>query len=921
MSCLGHVLIARAAPCARASVSHRSWLPVATLTVAALFAVGPARAQATTGATLVGQLVVTAKKTKSDVVSDTPLTTITASQIALSSTTSLEQVLQTMPAMGFQGVNASSAGGFGVYFVDLRSLNFNRTLTVVDGYRFVVSGIKTDEAVDLNNVPIALIDNIAILRAGSEPVYGADAVAGVVNVTMKKNFDGLLMNLYGGGAIHGGDGTGEINVTWGHNFNRGNVTLNVGYFQRNPITQSSRDFAANPITDATIGPGGAISTTIGVPATPGGHAVSADGTIDDVIYGTNPLQYRPFDPATDSYNSARPQDLQGGLKRETANLVGHYEITPEITASLQVLLSDRQSELQLAPQIVGLAGTLKNPDGFVVPVGAGGNPFNEPVELERVMNEVGPLETDANGYTYRIIAGLEGQLDRFDWKLSFDRGESRTTYSIHNSVNLTKALQLASCVPGTGCMSADFFGPNSLSAAASEYIRYTDASHSDYTEDVGQFSLRTQFGKLPGGPITARLGGELRWETGYTHVDPVDLAGDQAAPDTADTSGGYNSEEAYLDVSWPLLANLPWVRSLDLDTAVRYTHFNLFGGYPTWKVSASYAPDEDIRFRATVGLARRQPAITEAFAGLSAGITAVHDPCDSVSGLLANPVVAANCAAQGLSPHFVQSSPLINIASGGNPHLVPETSHNVTVGVALTPRIAPGLTATADYYRYDIENAIDSLADTDANFIPDTCYESPNLSSPLCSVIQRTASGPNAGQINRILALDSNIDSILTDGLDFDVAYHASLGREVTFNMDWQSNYLLNFIVGAEGTSTQYAGYFASLVNTGSYARFKSLLATTVRAGPWTFGWRVHYIGGAAVLGQDPSATPFASAPAVWYHDLVASYHRGRVTYTVGADNVFDRKPPILLDGQSNTNLNTYDIDGIFAYFRISVAL
>ena len=593
---------------------------------------GSAHAQSTSPPAPDNSIIVTAKKTKSDVTSVSPLTTVTAEQMALSSTTTLEQVLQTMPAMGFQGINSANAGGFGVYFVDLRSLNFNRTLTVVDGLRFVVSGIKTDEAVDLNNVPISLIDHIDILRSGSEPVYGADAVAGVVNVVLKKNFDGLLMNVYGGGAIQGGDGTGEFNATWGHDFDRGNVTVNVGYFRRDAITQRSRAFAANPITSASIGADGVISSIVGIPATPGGHAVSSDGTIDDVFFGPGPGQFRPFDAATDSYNFAQGQDLQGSLKRVTANVMGYYDLTPKLRASVQVLFSDRESDLTMAPQALGLAGTLKNPEGFVVPVGGGGNPYDEPVELERVMNEVGPLEPDAQGYTYRTVAELDGNLGRFDWTLSYDHGESHTIYSIHNSVNLTKALALASCVPSTGCVSADFFGPNALSPAAANFLRYTDISASDYTEDVGQFSVRTTLGKLPGGAITAVAGGELRSETGYTHVDPVTLAGDQAAPDSADTNGAYSSQEVYLDVAWPILAGKPWARSLDLETAVRYSHFNLFGGYPSWKVSGSYAADDNIRFRATVGLARRQPAITEAFAGLSAGITAVQDPCDSVSG-------------------------------------------------------------------------------------------------------------------------------------------------------------------------------------------------------------------------------------------------------------------------------------------------
>ena len=861
-------------------------------------------------------IVITAHRAKSDADSDSPLTTLTAVQMALTGTATIEQVLQTVPAMGFQGVNASSATGFGVYFVDLRSLNFNRTLTVVDGHRFVVSGIKTDEAVDLNNVPVALIEQIDILRAGSEPFYGADAVAGVVNVKIKKNFNGILMNLYAGLATPGGDGTGEINATVGHNFDRGNITVNVGYFRRDPIRQSSRGFAANPVTDATILPNGSFQTTIGIPATIGGHAISGDGSIDDVFIGSG--QKRPFDAATDSYNFGRVQDLQGSLKRETANILAHYDIVPGVEASAQILFSDRQSDFLQAPQVLGLAGTEKNPEGFVIQPGLGGNPYTVPVELQRVMEEVGPQNVHADGYTYRALAGLRGKIGKFDWNLSYDHGESKTTYKIFNSVNLTRALELASCEPGSGCMSANFFGPASLSAADADYIRYTDVSRSKYTEDVAEFSLGTKLAKLQGGPLAMELGVELRREAGYTHMDPVSLAGDQAGADTADTSGSYHSAEAYIDVNWPLLANLPWAHTLTFDTAVRYTHFNLFGGYPTWKVSGSYAPDANIRFRATIGLARRQPAITEAFAGLSSTLTTFQDPCDSVSGSRANPVVAANCAAQGLNSNFTQSSPLLNIASGGNPHLKPESSHNLTFGTVLTPKFLKGLSIAADYYQYHIIDAINSLADTNSNFIPETCYESQSLSSPLCALVERTSSGPNAGQINRILALDANVDAIMTDGLDFDVNYRHALSKWASITISWQTNYLLNYSIRSSGETSQYAGHFASLTNTGSYAHVKSLLATTIRAGNWTLGWRVHYIGGATVLDQDPKTTPYTSAPAVWYHDLVASYQHKGVIYTLGVDNVGDRKPPTLLDGLSNTNLNTYDIDGPFIYLRIS---
>ena len=876
--------------------------------------------QANSGSNTVAPVEVIGKTGPDNLLSHTPLTVVSAETIAQTGATTLEQLLQTVPSFGFQGVGASASGGYGVYFVDLRSLNFNRTLTLVDDQLFVLSGIKTDEAVDLNNVPIGLIDHIEVKRSGSEPEYGPDSVAGVVDVVLKQNFNGLSMTAYGGSTVSKDDTTGEYTVTWGHNFSRGNVTVNAGYFYRGAITQSSRDWAANPVTSASINPNGTLSEIIGSPATPGGHAVStaANGSINAEVLGSSPGQYRPFNAATDSYNFANAQDLQGSLRRATANLIGHYDLTSSVTASIEVLYSNRQSVFALPPQSLGLVGTIKNPEGFVVPADNPYNPFGQDVELQRVLTEVGPQDTTAIGNTYRVVAGLEGTvLGKVKWKLTFDHGESATTYKVANSVNLTKALELADCdAPALGC--GDFFGPNSLSQQDVDFIRYTDVSHSKYTENVVELSGKAPLFNLPGGPMTATLGGELRWEAGYTHLDPVTLAGDQAGPDSQDTNGAYSSKEVYVDFAWPLLRDLPFAKALDIDTAARYSDFNLYGAFPTWKTSLSWALDDDFRFRGSVGLARRPPAIAEAFGGLAANFTVVQDPCDAASGLLANPVVAANCRAVGLPANFTQNNALINIASGGNPHLTPESSTSFTLGGVLTPRFAPGLSASIDYYHYKIRNAIDSLADTDASFIPDACYMSPNLSSPLCADVQRTASGPNAGQINEILGLDENIGAITTDGIDFDVTYRHVWSGGQRILIDWQSNLMLNYLLAEQGVTSQYAGAFASLISVGSYAKFKSLATITAQDGRFTVAGRINYIGGANVLGLDPATTPDTYAPPIWYFDMLCSYRVGKVTYSIGANNITNQKPPILLDGVSNTDLNTYDVDGTFVYFRVA---
>ncbi len=184
-----------------------------------------------------------------DAASLSPVTVIDGEALAASSATSLDQLLNKLPAFGSQGVNGvQTDGGYGAAFVDLRNLNFNRTLVLVNGRRFVLSGIKTDEAVDMNNIPLAMVDHVEILRDGSEPIFGADAIAGAVNIVLKKDFDGVTASALGGISGRGDGATDTVSATFGHNFganaNNGNIT-----FSARPVAQQP-DPPVGPILGA-----------------------------------------------------------------------------------------------------------------------------------------------------------------------------------------------------------------------------------------------------------------------------------------------------------------------------------------------------------------------------------------------------------------------------------------------------------------------------------------------------------------------------------------------------------------------------------------------------------------------------------------------------------------------------------------------
>lgn len=852
--------------------------------------------------------------------SPTGTTIVGAADIDRGGAASIGTLLDQLPAFGSQGVNgAQNDGGFGEYFIDLRNLNFDRTVVLVDGKRFVPSGIQTDEAVDLNNLPAAFVDHIEVLRDGTQPQYAADAVAGVVNIVLKDQIEGVHLDTYGAAAGAGDAGTAEATLTAGHGFADGHVAIGLDLYHRDPVLQRDRAWSADPIASATETAAGP-QLLFGSPATPGGHAVG-DG-VDALALGHG--QFRPYDPTTDSYNFAPYRYLQGGLQRATAYVDADTALTDSITANAELLFSDRSATTLLPPQTLGLTGTTKHPDGFVIPANDPFNPFGAPVTLERVTAEAGAQQTSTSGPVWRVLAGLDGARGSWDWSLSFDRGQSLSHYVTDNQINLTRALQTAGngpCPSSDGCTQADWFGPGSLSPQALAYIGYTGKSRSAYTETVGQARAGGPLFVLPGGEARLALGGEVRCEYGSTTVDPVTARGDQAGNDAAPTEGGYDTYEAYATFAAPLLRNVPYANRLDLSLAARATGTSRYGGFATYRAALDYAPVQGLTLRAVSGIARRPPAISEAFGGITASPQPVTDPCAQNSGLRANPLVNANCLSQGLAPNFTQASPLIDVESGGNPALHPEQSENELLGATLAPPGWPFLLASVDWYQYRIRDAIDSLADTDPNLIPDTCYESVRLSSPLCALITRIAGGGNAGQISNILARDENVGTIKTDGIDFGVTATPPKTPIGALRLDWQTNWLLNYRLHNFGQSgfTQYAGTFPGLSAVGSYARVRSRATADLQRGPWTFGWTTRFISGARVLGA-AADNPYGKAPGILYHDVSMSRRIGRLTIMAGIDNLADQRPPTLVDGETNTDTSTYDVVGRLIWAHLAYA-
>ncbi len=844
-------------------------------------------------------------------------TVVDSGAIARSGASTLGALLDEIPAFGSQGINAAQTdGGFGEYFIDLRNLNFDRTLVLVDGSRFVLSGIQTDEAVDLNDIPAAFVDHIEVLQDGTQPQYGPDAVAGAVNVVLKDQSDGLHLQTYGAATGVPDDGTADISLVGGHQFGFTHVAFGLDFYQRDPVLQSNRAWSAAPIASATATPNG-DQILYGSPATAGGHAVGPG--VNSVALGNG--QTAPYDAAADFTNIAANHYLQGGLQRESAYFDSDTALTDSISANTELLFTDRRAATLQPPPILGLTGTDRNPDGFTIPASDPYNPFGETVSLEKVITQAGAQTTTTSGPVWRVLAGLDGVQGSWAWSVSFNRGQSLSNYVTDNAINLTRALQTAgngACPVALGCVEANWFGPNSLSQQALNYITYTARSQSAYTETVGQGHASLPVFSAPGGAARLMVGGDIRAESAYTTVPPVTAQGSQAGNDALPTSGGYDSFEAYASLSLPLLKDVFLAHRMDFLLEARFTGTTRYGSFPTLRAVMDYMPVQGVHLRAVSGTARRPPAISEAFLGITGSAQPVTDPCDKASGLRSNPVVNANCLAQGLGPNFTQASSLIDVLSGGNPRLHPEQAENEMLGLTITPPAARWLSASVDYYQYRITSAIDSLADTDPNLIADICYESANLSSDLCRLIMRIGGGGNAGQISSILALDENVGTIKENGIDFSLSAHAPPTKFGVLKLGWQTDWLLDYRLHTDGQPgfTQYAGTFPGLSEVGSYATVRSRATVDWERGSWALGWTGRFISGARVLGDAPTDL-FGKAPDVFYQDLDITRHFGGLTAMAGIDNLADIRPPTLVDGQTNTDTSTYDVLGRVFWARL----
>lgn len=864
---------------------------------------------------------------------------ISRDDIQAAGVVTVDDLLTQLPQVSQQGIGRNVAnGGNGLAFVDLRNLGPGRTLVLLNGRRMVMSSDGTSEAVDLNNVPVTMVERVEILLDGASAVYGSDAIGGVVNVVFKDNYEGAEVRSTAGISQRGDSEQIGVSGTIGQNFEKGNVTFNIGYVRRGRLDQRDRDWARSPVVDWSKDSDGDYRLT--------GSAFNPAGSANGYIFEPSNGSSFTRQGLGNRYNYGPDQVLSGSMERFNIAATGRYDLNNHVSAYMEGLFTARKSVQGLSGQPLHSGNATFREPGLFVPID---NPFipqdfklglpagTDGVTLNRRMLDVGRRVPEQWADTFRLVGGLTGDFGSkdFRWDISANVGRTRQTEQMRNSVNLARVREtLDPTICGSaanpteaylrGCRLGDYFG-SQLQPEVLDYIRYTDTSFLGFDMFMSEASVTGNIVELPGGMAKFAVGGDFRREAGFNQPSAHVVAGDSANNGQDPTAGSFKVGSLFGELNLPILSRVPGAHELTVDLAARYTRYNRsnFGAELTYRAGLAWAPIEDFKLRSNFSRAFRAPQISQLYGGSADSYEEATDPCDRYLRADVADNVVENCRRQNVPGTYDQNTFGTQIRSniGGNPNLEAETANVFNLGTVIQPVATEGLTITADYYRLRVFNAITAL---NVQTILDRCYNSdPNNPDPLCGRIGRSGQG----NVNALDARSQNVGSLETEGVDMTIGYDLPVSRlgfddEGRITLGWQGNYLLNYDENILGEKVDYEGTIAA--TSGSYAHFRWNAQARYGRENWNVGALVRWIGGAEVFGiRGPSGSIRPDVvnqrlPAVFYADLVGSYSWNNFTFIAGIDNVFDRSPPFLIDGGTNSNPLTYDFVGRYFYTTVA---
>ncbi|UYY57637.1 TonB-dependent receptor domain-containing protein [Sphingomonas sp. S2-65] len=895
--------------------------------------------------------------------SSSPVNVIGQEELTLRQSNVAEEVLRSLPGVVPSIGSSVNNGNGGSSFVDLRGLGPQRNLVLLNGSRLVPADFNGQ--VNLNVIPLALLERVDVLTGGATTTYGADAVSGVVNFITRKDFSGVELNASEQITERGDGNVFRADLTMGANLEdgRGNVTVSLGYQKAKPVYQGDRDISIFQV-DSVSGDQAGSGTTVPIRMNLG-----------------NGLGTRQLDPATGAlvptyafFNFNPYNVFQTPFERYSLFVNGRYELADGIEAYSEGLFSKTKVSTVIAP-----SGTF----GLTFAI-----PFSNPYLPTAIRNEAlaqraaqcagtgvncAPVTaTDTfsaalsrrfveggsriSEYTTQLFQGRVGVRGDLSEHLSFDvsgsYGESENT-SRSTGQGLASRVQAAllasnttSCFNGDpACVPLNLFGAaGSITPAQFAYLNIPTTSATKTSLGAARAVLSGDFGLVSPGATDAvgfAVGAEYRRYTAESTSDlssqtPDEVLGAGAA--NPDSRGEYNVKEAFAELIAPLIQNRPFFHNLTLELGARYSDYSTAGTNWTWKAGGNWEPTDWLKVRGNYQKAARAPNISELFSPQITGLdNFASDPCQG-SAPTTNAQLRAICIAQGAPASSIgnieaEPSAQPNNRSGGNLNLGVEKATTWTAGLVINPDFVPGLTISADYYNIKVDDAISQPSFGDAL---NACFleaNNPGLSAtnPACTAIRRNpATGGLFGTAAAFVPLPySNSGRIRTDGVDLTVNYRRDIGfakLDLNFSGNWTNS--SRFQATPASVERECVGYYSnSCGSPGAGINFRGSIQpkwsfnqrTTLGFGGidlsllWRYVDKMDYepLAVQELLGDnnadtDPPAEQFRHIKAAHYFDLATRFAAtDNFDLTVTVTNLFDRDPPLVGNTIGSTSFNS----------------
>jgi len=895
------------------------------------------------------EIVVTGSLIKrTDTETPSPVQVITADDLKNSGYTNVSDVIRNLSATGMGTLNqnfdqAFASGGSGVA---LRGLTVGDTLTLIDGERMVAYPVSDDgqrSFVDITDIPFNAIDTIEVLKDGASAIYGADAIAGVVNIKLKKTYVGSDFVVEGGTTQHGDGTTEHLSgiMGFGDLSNDGyNVYVAVDFHHTDKIDASSRDGAFTNLDWSGL-PGG-LNT---MPGAIGAHGSTYPESLTGYLINPNTSSGQPYaflPGCTQALQSAdkrtfafpgliqTPSEQTDVLSKFTKNLADDWSLTvtgsvfnsvaeqvsPQNTSNAYVTTGANQGSIVNVAFSPGV-GPIAVPYPILsLPASSPLNPFGARADLVYSFPDIGPFLTNVDTTTYRFYTDVKGAAAGWD----LDGAVGVMYSSEHEKYSgliepgaAQDALNSGAYVPGISTDGAALFAPHAYTTMSS-------------TLDVVEFHGSRELAQMDGGPLSLAAGAQYFHKAQNAQQPPSISSGLQEGT-TAFTVGSQDDTAAFVE-----LQAQP-VKPLELNGAVRYDHYDTYGGSATPKVGFKFTPVNEFAVRGTWGKGFRAPSISESgTAGTAFGEANTFDPVlcpGGVPNVKGTFNALCSYAGTGVEP--------------GNPALKAVTSTNLTFGVIFEPSQA--FNVSVDYYRIELKNDIWSAAGLGglANNIGTVRGAPATLA--MCTATVSTGTCPQTfvttpvGYPNYLIVPYLNAADTKTAGIDVDLRSHFDLGDFGKLIAEVNYTFIQQYEIVTEGITYDLAGTHgpSSVSGDTGNPKNRATASLTWQGGPVTSTVTVNYTGAFSVTdpsgGQDTClqaledrgdsaygpaiASTVTTLPSAWYPycsvhhftdvNLYASYAAtDHVSVHASITNLFNTLPPV--------DLATYGGAGGLAY-------